>query len=200
MRSRRSGRPAEAIPRPAQSSDGGRPGGQMQQRPAGAVDQGGRLIEFELPHVSFAQVELDSLLSCTDSSLREHRRRSVDPYDAPARCLSNRDRNAPVANGKLDQWPVSITGKRDVERDVSSDAHGPVPVSVRPGVVPARHSQQPTREAGAARPDFAEASLRTALDGHRSVRCRDDTRAGSVVELWGGERPRLVPATQRHDR
>src|SRR5205085_10336340 len=48
-------------------------------------------------------------------------------------------RNAPVANCKLDQWPVSITGKPDVERDVSSDAGGPVPVSVRPSVVPARH-------------------------------------------------------------
>ena len=26
---------------------------------------------------------------------------------------------------------------------------------------------------------------------------RDDTRSGSVVELWGGERPHLVPSTQR---
>src|SRR5688572_26458588 len=57
----------------------------------------------------------------------------------PARCLSNRDRNTPGANCKLDQWPVSITGKPDVERDVTSDASGPVPVSVRQGVVPARH-------------------------------------------------------------
>jgi len=26
---------------------------------------------------------------------------------------------------------------------------------------------------------------------------RDDTRSGSIVELWGGERPHLVPSTQR---
>ena len=116
------------------------PRGQMQQRPAGAVDQGRRLLEFKLPYVSFTQVELDSLLNRAHSSLREHRRRRVNPYYTPARCLSNRDRNAPGANCKLDQWPVSITGKPDVERDVSSDASGrPVPVSVRQGVVPARH-------------------------------------------------------------
>ena len=94
----------------------------MQQRPPGAVDQGRRLLDFKLPYVSFTQVELDSLLNCAHSSLREHRRRRVNPYYTPARCLSNRDRNAPVANCKLDQWPVSITGKPDVERDVSSDA------------------------------------------------------------------------------
>jgi len=29
---------------------------------------------------------------------------------------------------------------------------------------------------------------------------RDDTRSGSVVELWGGERPHLVPSTQRRVR
>ena len=29
---------------------------------------------------------------------------------------------------------------------------------------------------------------------------RDDTRSGSVVELWGGERPHLVPSTQRSFR
>src|SRR5919108_742343 len=116
------------------------PCGQMQERTPGAVDQGRRLLEVELPHVSFTQVELDSLLNCAHSSLREHRRRSVDPYYAPARCLSNRDRNAPGANRKLDQWPVSITGKPDVERDVRCDAGGrPVHVSVRQGVVPARH-------------------------------------------------------------
>jgi hypothetical protein len=75
----------------------------MQERPPSAVDQGRRLLDFELPYVSFAQVELDSLLNCAHSSLREHRRRSVNPYYSPARCLSNRDRNASVADRKLDQ-------------------------------------------------------------------------------------------------
>src|SRR3954470_17943994 len=114
------------------------PRGQMQQRPPRAVDQGRGLLDFELPYVSFTQVELDSLLNRAQSSLREHRRRRVDPYYAPARCPSNRDRNAPGAYRKLDQWPVSITGKPDVERDIG-DAGEPLPVSVSPGVVPARH-------------------------------------------------------------
>jgi len=137
--------PGEAAVRPKRCRDALEaaatigPRGQMQQRPPRAVDQGRRLLDFKLPYVSFTQVELDSLLNCAHSSLREHRRRRVNPYYTPARCLSNRDRNAPVANCKLDQWPASITGKPDVERDVSSDASGPVPVSVRPGVVPARH-------------------------------------------------------------
>jgi hypothetical protein len=95
------------------------PRGQMQQRPPRAVDQGCRLLDFKLPNISLTQVEVDSLLDCAHSSLREHRRRRVNPYYTPARCLSNRDRNAPGANRKLDQWAVSITGKPDVERNVS---------------------------------------------------------------------------------
>src|SRR5215203_3427081 len=122
----------------------------MQQRPAGAVDQGRGFFEFKLPDVTFAQVELDSLVNCAHSSLRKHRRRRVNPDYTPARCLSNRDRNAAGANCKLDQWPVSLTGKPDIERDVSSDARGPVPVSVRPGVVPARHEQSNLRASAAA--------------------------------------------------
>ena len=138
----------------------------MQQRPPRAVDQGRRLLDFKLPYVSFTQVELDSLLNCAHSSLREHRRRRVNPYYTPARCLSNRDRNAPVANCKLDQWPVSITGKPDVERDVSSDASGPVPVSVRPGVVPARHGNTNLRANEAA---FGCPSVRN-FPGDRALR------------------------------
>ncbi len=137
--------PSEAAVRPKRCRDPLEaaatigPRGQMQQRPPRAVDQGRRLLDFKLPYVSFTQVELDSLLNCAHSSLREHRRRRVNPYYTPARCLSNRDRNAPGANCKLNQWPVSITGKPDVERHVSTDARGQVPVSVHPGVVPARH-------------------------------------------------------------
>ena len=33
------------------------PGGQMQQRPPGAVDQGRRFVDFKLSYVTFAQVE-----------------------------------------------------------------------------------------------------------------------------------------------
>src|SRR3954452_23008294 len=115
------------------------PRGQMQQRPPGAVDQGRRLLDFKVSYVSSTQVELDSLPERTHPSLREHLRRRVNACYTSARCLSNRDRNAPVANCELDEWPVCITGKPDVERDVTSDAGGPVSVSVRPAVVPARH-------------------------------------------------------------
>lgn len=121
----------------------------MQQGPAGAVDQGGRIIELELPHVSFAQVKFDPLLRCADSSLREHRGRSVDPNDALARCLGDLDRDPSIPNRELDQWPVSIMGKPDVERDVSSDSLGPGRVPVRPGVVPVRHG--PAAYAGSGR-------------------------------------------------
>src|SRR2546429_5248908 len=112
--------PGEAAVRPKRCRDALEaaatigPRGQMQQRPRRAVDQGGRLLDFKLPYVSFTQVELDSLLNCAYPSLREHRRRRVDPYYSPARCLSNRDRNAPGANCKLDQRPVSLKGKPDV--------------------------------------------------------------------------------------
>ena len=137
--------------------------GQMQQRPPRTVDQGRRLVDSKLSHVSFTQVELDSLLNCTQSSLGEQRRRRVDPYYTPARCLSNRDRDAPGANRKLDQWPVGITGKPDVERDVTSDASGPVPVSVRPGLVPARHGT----------PIYAQARRRSAVRLIGNVSCGD---------------------------
>src|SRR5438874_855348 len=137
--------PGEAAARPKRCRDPLEaaatigPRGQMQQRPPRAIDQARRLLDFKLPYVSFTQVELDSLLSCAHSSLREHRRRRVNPDHAPARGLSDGDRNAPVTNRELDHQPVGLPGKPDVERDVSSDASGPVPVSVRPGVVPARH-------------------------------------------------------------
>jgi hypothetical protein len=111
----------------------------MQQRPAGAVDQGGGFVEFKFAYVTFAQVELDSLLSCAPSCLREHPPRRVDPDHKPARCLSDRDRNAPGTKGKLDQWPVGLEGKPDVERNVCAVAGRRLRVSARPRVVPTRH-------------------------------------------------------------
>jgi hypothetical protein len=118
------------------------PGRQMQQRPAGAVDQGRGLLEFKFTYVTFAQVELDSLLSRAESCLREHAPRRVNPHYKPARCLSDRDRNAPGTNRKLDQWPLSLERKPDVERNVGADASRQLPVSVRPGVVPTRHGKR----------------------------------------------------------
>src|SRR5919202_836213 len=148
--------PSEAAVRPKRRHDPLKaaatigPRRQMQQRPPRAVDQGRRFLDFKFPYVCYAQVEVDSLLERAHSSLLEHRRRRVNPDHTPARCLSNRDRHAPVTNRKLDQWPVSLTGKPDVERDVSSDASRPLRVSVRPGVVPARHGNTNLRAKEAA--------------------------------------------------
>jgi hypothetical protein len=74
----------------------------MQQRPPRAVDQGRGFLEFKFPHVTFAQVELDSLLSRVKPCLREHPPRRVNPDHKPARCLSDGDRNSSSTNGKLD--------------------------------------------------------------------------------------------------
>src|SRR5919202_3479777 len=118
------GIPGEAAVRPKRRRDPLKaaatigPRGQMQQRAPTAVDQGRRFLDFKLAYVCCAQVELDSLLKRAHSSLLEHRRRRVNPDNTPARRLSNRDRNAPITNRELDQEPVSLTGKRDVERDV----------------------------------------------------------------------------------
>src|SRR5918911_1078613 len=101
--------PGEAAARPKRRRDPLEaaatigPPGQMQQRPPGAVDQGRRFLDFKLPYVCCAQVELDSLLERAHSSLLEHRRRRVNPDHTPARRLSNRNRDAPVPNRKLDQ-------------------------------------------------------------------------------------------------
>src|SRR2546421_12442764 len=139
------------MPRPARSSGDDRP----TWADAAETAQGSRsrppAPRFQAPicllHAGRARLppQLRAL------ELREHRRRRVNPYYTPARCVSNRDRNAPGANCKLDQWPVSITGKPDVERDVGSEARGPVLVSVRPGVVPARHGKQSMRKPGGVR-------------------------------------------------
>src|SRR3954452_18914829 len=122
-----------------------RPRGQMQQRPAGTVDQGRRLVDLEVGYVPFPEVDLDSLLGRVQPCLREHPRRRVDPDHGPARCLSDRDRDSPGTDGELDQWPVSLEGKSDVEGNVGPDARGAILVSVRPRVVPTRHRTQRTR-------------------------------------------------------
>jgi hypothetical protein len=94
------------------------PGRQMQQRPAGAVDQRRGLFEVELTDVSLPQVELDAGFRCTRSRLREHRPGRVDSDDARARCLSDRNRDATGTDRELDQQPVRLAGESNVERDV----------------------------------------------------------------------------------
>ena len=51
---------------------------QVEQRPERAVDECRRLVECELAHVAFMQLELDPRLGSMGPRLLEHRRRSVD--------------------------------------------------------------------------------------------------------------------------
>jgi hypothetical protein len=57
------------------------PGRQVQKRPEQAIDQGRFLVERELTHVAFAQVELDTRIGGTCAGLLEHRGRRVDSDD-----------------------------------------------------------------------------------------------------------------------
>src|SRR3954451_15306034 len=134
--------PGEATVRPERRRDALEaaaaigPGGQMQQRPAGAVDQGRGFLELEFPYVTFAQVELESRLRRAQPRLREHPPRRVDPDHASTRCPSDGNRDAPGADGKLDQWPVGLEGEPDIERNVRAVAGRRLRVLLRPSVVP----------------------------------------------------------------
>jgi hypothetical protein len=57
------------------------PGRQVQEGSEGAVDQRRLLVERELAHVAFAQLEPHTRLGGTSARLFEHRRRRVDSDD-----------------------------------------------------------------------------------------------------------------------
>jgi hypothetical protein len=57
------------------------PGRQVQERPERAVDRRRLLVERQLAHVAFAQVEIDSRLSGSGARLLEHRGRGIDSDD-----------------------------------------------------------------------------------------------------------------------
>ena len=74
------------------------PGRQVQERAERAVDQRSRLVEREVAHVAFVQVELHTRLGRPVAGLLEHRRRRVDSDHPPAGRLRNGDRDPTVAD------------------------------------------------------------------------------------------------------
>jgi hypothetical protein len=68
----------------------------VQECPKRALDKCRRLFELQIAHVALAQIELHSSLGRARARLLEHRRRRVDPHDAPASRTRNRDRDAAV--------------------------------------------------------------------------------------------------------
>ena len=114
------------------------PGREVQERAERAVDERGRLVEREVAHVALAQVELDARLGRAGAGLLEHRRRGVDPDDLPAGRLRDRNGDAAVPDGELDERAVGLTGKLDVEGDVGRHVGRPLVVAVGERLVPAR--------------------------------------------------------------
>ena len=107
----------------------------MAERAERAVDEPGRLVQLEVAHVAFAQLEVDAGRGDALARLREHRGRRVDAEHAPAGLARDRDRDAPVADRELDERPVGLAGELDVERDVLGHVRRPVVVDRREGVV-----------------------------------------------------------------
>ena len=116
------------------------PGRQVAQRAEGAVHEPGRLVQLELAHVAFPQLELDARRGRTLPRLGQHRRRRVDPEHGPARLAGDRDRDAPVADRELDERALGLAGELDVEGDVRGHVRGPVVVDGREGVVGAQET------------------------------------------------------------
>jgi hypothetical protein len=90
----------------------------VKERPEGAVDEARWLIEFEIAHVALAQIECDHCLGGRRVGLRQHRRRGIDPDDGPTGRTCHRNRDATIADGELDEWPVDVGREADVERHV----------------------------------------------------------------------------------
>jgi hypothetical protein len=109
----------------------------MQQRAERAVDQRGRIVDFEVAHVALAQLELDAGVCRVRARLCEHRRRRVDAEHAPADRLRDGNRDPAVADGELDHRPGGLTREPDVERDVGGHRGRPLLVAVCERLVPA---------------------------------------------------------------
>ena len=101
----------------------------MKERAEWAIDQRRTLVERQVAHVAFAQVELNTRLSGTRSRLLEHRRRRVDPDDRPTCRPRNRDGDSAVPNGKLDERPVGLARKLHIEGDILSHVRRPLVVA-----------------------------------------------------------------------
>src|ERR1700731_2956007 len=78
------------------------PGAQVQQRAVRAVDEPRGLVQGQVAHVAFAQIEADARLRGTGTGLGEHDGRRVDADHRLACCLRDRDGHPVVPDGKLD--------------------------------------------------------------------------------------------------
>jgi len=112
------------------------PGRQVQQRTERAVDQPRWLVEGQVMHVTFAQVEVHAHLGRAGPRLSEHGRRGVDADHSLAGSLRDRDRDPPVPDRELHQRPIGRTGELDVEGDVGRHLSRPLLVPVGEPLVP----------------------------------------------------------------
>ena len=151
--------PGEAAVRPKRRFDPLKaaatipPRGQMQQRPPGAVDQGRRFLDFKLPYISFAQVELDSLLQL----------RALEP----ARASPAKNQSRPHA-GPLPEQPGSQHARYQPQvRPVARWSHGQArrrtgTSAVTPVDHSAYRSAQASYQLDMATPIYAQARRRSA--------------------------------------
>jgi hypothetical protein len=118
---------------------------QVEHRAGRAVDERGRLVQRELPHVFLAQLQLDTRLGRAHPRQLEHRRRGVDPEQRPPDRLRDRNRHPPVPDPQLDHRPAGLARQLDVERHVLGHVRGPVVVDGRERVVRAHEGRSYSR-------------------------------------------------------
>ena len=90
----------------------------MKKRAERAVDEPRRLVDDELAHVAFAEVELDAGRHSAFAGQCEHRGGKVDPGHAPTDCLRDGNGDTTVADTELDHSVLGFTCEPHVERDV----------------------------------------------------------------------------------
>lgn len=101
----------------------------MQQRAEGAVDQSGLLVEREISHIFFAQIEFYARSGSSVAGLLEHCARGIDTDDLPPRSLGNWDGDSPVPDRKLNDWTISLACKGYVEGNVRLHMSRPLVVA-----------------------------------------------------------------------
>jgi hypothetical protein len=109
----------------------------MQERAERTVDQSGRFIEFQIAHVTLAQVEAYARVRRASPRLAEHRWGSVYTYDSSASLLSDRNRDPAITDREFDQRPFRLTRQLDVEAHVGRHSSRPFLVAIGKAFVPA---------------------------------------------------------------
>ncbi len=108
----------------------------MQEGPERAIDQRRLLVDGEVAHVEFAQLELDTRHGGTRTGLLEHCRRSVDSGHWPTGRLRNRNGDPAVPDSKLDERPAGLARELDIEGDLGRHVRRPLVVATRERSVP----------------------------------------------------------------